>query len=316
MSKKTIKAPVVTPSPSPNFARHLLNVGVDKLYLLGCLGQGWSIGALDGGAVDHEQFKDSTPRFVRRSFVANSPNPFKDNNNHGTCISSLLIGGPTSKPGQITVSSSPKVENYYHAKITSDNGNIVLDDVIKGLDWFLDLSKQGIGPDFVNMSFGEHFDKPYTDDIKGINQRMERLWDEYKTVFFVAAGNHGDDDNSVSWLAELPFTITVGAINYNNALGYLSPISPLIDLVGKGIGISAYHKSGTGYLVFDGTSQSVAVEMSKAVAICSWLTKHKGLPKRSIKENLLSCFKAHGFIYDLGPTGPDPQFGLGEIRFK
>ena len=315
MGKTKIKAPVITPVPQPTLARHLLNCGVEKLYLLNCLGQGYSIAALDNGIAPHEQWKDSTSHKVWRSFVANSPDATKDNNNHGTATASLLIGGGTNKPNQVTVGCAPKVENYYHCKVFSDNGNIVLDDVIKALDYLISLDP-GIRPDFVNMSFGEHFPKPWADDILGINQRMQRLWDETKTVFFVAAGNHGATNNQVSWLSELPFTITCGAINYSNSLGYLSPISPLIDLVDYGIGIQAYDNDGSGYKVFDGTSQACPIAMSKAVAISSWLTKTKGIPKQSVKQNFLQICKVYGFIEDLGQPGPDSSFGLGKLRFQ
>ena len=311
-----IKGPVITPSPQPNLARHLTNCGAEKLYLLDSLGQGYSIAAINGGIAPHEQWRDSTSHKVYRSFVANSPDATLDNSNHGTCISSLLIGGATNKPNQWTIGCAPKVENYYHAKAMSDNGNIVLDNIILALDWFIDLSKQGVGPDFVNMSFGEYFPKPWADDIVGINQRMQKLWDEYRTVFFVSAGNHGAQNGQVSWLAELPFTICVGAINYNNALGYLSPVSPLIDLVDYGIGILGYDKDGAGYMSFDGTSQSVAVSMSKCVAIASWLTKHHGLPKKTVKENLLQILKVNNFIEDLGVPGNDSSYGLGKVRFN
>lgn len=315
MSKTKIKSPEVVQNTQPYLSRHLQNVGVDKLYLLDCLGQGWSFASLDNGMAKHNQWIDSAPRIIRRSFVTNSPDPFLDNNNHGTCISSLLIGGPTTLAGQETVGCCPKFENYYHAKVMSDNGNIILDDVIKALDWLISLTRQGIGPDIVNMSFGEHFDKPWADDILGINQRMQTLWDENKTLFFVAAGNHGSRNGQVSWLSELPFTICVGAINYNNSLGYLSPISPYIDLVDYGIGIKAYHKNGFGYQTFDGTSQSCPIAASKAGAIGSWFTKTRGLPKQSVKENFMNLFKRYNFIKDLGEPGCDTTFGCGQIQF-
>lgn len=312
-----IKAPVIglTKYPDPiNFANHLIRNGAEKLYALDCLGQGWNVGAIDSGRADHIQWVDSTPHQVIRSFVNSDPNPKSDPNNHGTCIASLLIGGQPSKKNWTCVGLAPKVSNYYHAKVWGEK-MIVLDDVIKALDWFINLSGQGIGPDIVNMSFGEYFDQPWADDIQGINQRMARLYDKDKTLFFVAADNSGNTTNKVSWLSELPFTITVGACGFNDYRGYLSPSSPLIDIVADGIGVSGYKNTGSGYEVYDGTSQSTAIAASVSTAIGSYLVNKKGMTKMQVKSNFLNICKTSGYIKDLELPGFDNDTGLGMIKF-
>lgn len=323
MSKKNktkINPPVLTTTPVvpiAQYSRHILQSGAYKFYEMDTLGQGFSIAALDDGMANHDQWVDSTPKRVLRSFVPSASNPKVDNHNHGTCISSLLIGGKSSDPSKKVVGFAPKVSNYYHAKVWG-NSMIVLDDVAAALDWFLWMDK-GIRPDFVNMSLGEHFPQPWADDIKNINSKMEKLNKETGMLFFVAASNSGQTTDKCSWLAELPFTICVGACTFGEQPGYLSPENELIDIVSYGIGIEAYSNRGYGYTTFDGTSQSSPIAMGFSTAAASYLIQSgRGYKKDDFKykpENLLNIFKKEKMLVDIGAPGEDNNMGAGILRF-
>ena len=203
-----------------------------------------------------------------------------EENGHGTHVASIATNSDFDRFGQI-YGVAPNA-SHVGIKAFDSEGKATYADVIRGIDWALQVKEQ-INLRVLNMSFGGPVRSNYWDDP--LNRAVMKLW-QAGIVVVASAGNSGPDPMTIGVPGNVPYIITVGAMtddytafNYNDDKvasfsaagptpeGFVKP-----DVIAPGGHISGlmsfdsqivmehpeYHDGGR-YFEMSGTSQSAAV---------------------------------------------------------
>ncbi len=203
-----------------------------------------------------------------------------EENGHGTHVASIATNSDFDRFGQI-YGVAPNA-SHVGIKAFDSEGKATYADVIRGIDWALQVKEQ-INLRVLNMSFGGPVRSNYWDDP--LNRAVMKLW-QAGIVVVASAGNSGPDPMTIGVPGNVPYIITVGAMtddytafSYNDDKvasfsaagptpeGFVKP-----DVIAPGGHISGlmsfdsqivmehpeYHDGGR-YFEMSGTSQSAAV---------------------------------------------------------
>jgi subtilisin family serine protease len=152
------------------------------------------------------------------------------------------------------------------------------------------------GARIINMSFSG----PKSDDQLA---RMIAKGDQAGIIFIAAAGNDGPQAPP-AFPAAHPSVIAVTAIDEKNALYTHANVGDYVDLAAPGVGIMAAARDGA-YDLANGTSFAAPHVSAVAALILS-------KSPRMDRSKLLGLLR--DTAADLGPPGPDVQFGAGCIN--
>ena len=302
----------------------LAQVGLTRLHQAGYRGEGVRIAVLDNGfhLGGHEVFAEMNV-VARRDFI-NGDDVVEDEdgqpvtgdeslsrqNIHGAQVLAVLGGNAA---GQY-VGAAPKAE-FLLAK-TENNGSelpVEEDLWVAGLEW-----ADSLGARVINSSLGYNtFDdgSGYTqEDLDGrtaVTSRAAAAAVTRGMVLVVAAGNEG----SLPWgrvtvPADAAGLISVGAVDRFRVVASTSSRGPTADgrvkpeVVAPGVDVWTAQVRGGGYARLDGTSFSAPL----VSGVCALLLQMN--PEWGPAEVLEAL---QGTATDLGPVGPDNEYGWGQV---
>jgi serine protease AprX len=292
--------------------------GIDRARVdyPGVTGSGTAICILDTGLdATHEQF-DSKP-IVFRDFVGSSATPY-DDHGHGTHVAGIAAGDGTGGANAPTFRGVAPGSALYIGKVLDAGGSGNDSQIIAGIQWCATQSAVRV----ISMSIGTLEGSDGTD---GLSDAVNNAVAINGKVAVVAAGNSGDQPETVGSPGAAVNAITVGAVAewsapVNAGAGrhsdgvYLAPFSsrgPTLggvtkpDVAAPGVTVTsamANQAGGATYVTMSGTSMAtpfVAGTAALALAADPSLTP-AGV--RALVE---------GTAQDRGPSGKDNDWGAG-----
>ena len=298
-------------------------IGADNLVAAGFDGSGIDVAVIDTGVepVQGLHGEDKLLLGPDLSFEAGVPEfEGHDTYGHGTVMASVIAGndGPDGFQG---VAPGARIVSV---KVADNTGAVDVTQVIAALDWVVEFGQQdGLNVRVINLSYVTDSDQPY--EIDPLAAAVERAW-KAGYVVVVAAGNAGDETETLGNPAADPYVIAVAASDGPSAALFSNQGSKdrAPDVLAPGhriLGLAAPQSrlvqenasafiDGT-YLRGSGTSQAAAV-VSGAAALL--LDQRPELTPDQVKAMLivgtvgddgrgsakkLSPFKAYGEYFDL-----------------
>lgn len=305
-----------SPSKRPSQQRTKLTYGLTKIGIASLKqkyptieGQGIRIGILDTG-ID-PQHPDLKGKIV--AYKDFSPTPSdepSDEFKHGTHVAGTIAGGSTSGT---RVGIAPQAKLVI-GRIFGPDGDSTNENILAAMQWMADPDGNPDTQDFpslVNNSWGDsekYNNKTPQDEPFCVSAEN---WVKLGIIPVFASGNSGPKKGSVTVPGACPMAIAVGATNINDDLGYFSGtgmakwksitlMKP--DFVAPGIDILSTIPGG--YDEMTGTSMATP-HLSGALGLL--LQSRAGLTIDQVVKSLTVGVK------DLGPKGPDTDFGTGRI---
>ena len=298
--------------------RNLSQVGAPTLWNLDQFGQGITIGLMDTGADVLHPDLAATWRGGANGWLdpyGQHGSPVDtDEAGHGTAVLGIMAGGDA---GGTSIGVAPKTR-WIAARLFNDQGWATNSAIHEIFQWFLDPDGNPAtddAPDVINGSWGL-VDRvgqagtcypEFQPDITALNAAG------IATVF--AAGNYGPEAATSISPADYTGAIAVGAVNGTDTLFELGSRGPSAcdgriypDVVAPGVDIRTASRSFGGFLnytVGTGTSFS-APHVSGALALLK-----AAFPAATLEDLKTALFAS---AMDLGPAGPDNDFGYGRIR--
>ena len=278
----------------------------------GLTGEGVDVCILDTGVnADHEQLDSKT--VVWQDFVGTEPTPV-DPHGHGTHVASIAVGDGTGGSQAALFGGVAPAAGLWAGRVLDETGNGEDSGIIDALEWC--ASSPDV--DIISMSLGSLLPSDGTDVLSlAANAAVAD-----GKIVVVAAGNSGDDVDTISSPGAASDVVTVGAVsdwssgatNHDEGpnLAYFSSRGgPTFagdqkpDIVAPGVTIRAARaSSNTGYIAQSGTSMATpftAGSLALAVEAAPGLTPAQALAAiESTAE-------------DFGPAGKDPEWGAGLI---
>jgi hypothetical protein len=265
-------------------------IGAPAAWAAGYEGNGVLIAVLDSGVDDtHPDLADRV--VASRNFTAGSD---LDEFGHGTHVASIIAGsGAASEnlyrgvaPGAQLISG--KVCEFY---------DCMESDIIAGMEWAAIEEAAQI----INISLGGS-DTPGIDPLE---EAVNTLTAQYGTLFVIAAGNDGPDDETVSSPGSAEAALTVGAVDQDDEIASSSgrgltvgdrAIKP--DVTAPGVLIIAARAAGTEigplvgelYTELSGTSMATP-HVAGAAALL--LEQHPSWGPAEIKAALMGSATYH-----------------------
>lgn len=278
-------------------------VGVNLVWERPNFGEGTVIGICDTG-VDKDH-PDLAGRILGTADFTGEGD--FDGNGHGTHVSTIAIGDGT-KSNKKYSGAAPKAKMYMAKGLASD-GSGSASSIADGIDW---LAEQNV--DVISLSLGG----PAQPGIIDVLQQMVNAAVDQGIAVFVAAGNSGPDERTISTPGVSLKVITIGASDDNDQVAEFSSRGPTVDgfekpdVVAPGVGIIAGRAKGTSlgkiidnfYAELSGTSMATPLAAGVGLLI---LKEHPGLSPVDVKARL------EGHAKDLG-TGQDIIEGEGRIQ--
>jgi subtilisin family serine protease len=232
-------------------------IGAPTAWEAGYTGTGVTVAVLDTG-VDQTHPDLADREIAERNFSGTPDNV--DHFGHGTHVASIVAGTGARSGG--TYRGVAHGASILDGKVLDDNGYGSDSGIIAGMEWAAEQ-----GADVVNLSLGGG-DTP---DIDPMEEAVNRLSEQYDTLFVIAAGNSGPDAGTVSSPGSAAAALTVGAVDRTDALPVFSGRGPTVgdgaikpDVTAPGVDIvAALHSAGTinnpvadGYTALSGTSMA------------------------------------------------------------
>ncbi|MFH8724697.1 S8 family peptidase [Streptomyces termitum] len=234
--------------------RSTAQVHAPEAWAAGYDGTGTTVAVLDTGAdADHPDLKGRIAAAENFTDSADAG----DVQGHGTHTIST-VGGSGAASGGKKKGVAPGAR-LLNGKVLNDSGSGATSWIIAGMEWAV-----AQGADVVSMSLGNPSETS-CDDPMGV--AAERLAQNEKTLFVIAAGNTGPSLNSVSSPGCAPGVLTVGATDRDDSTAWFSSRSPVAneahtlkpEIAAPGVGISAASAGGRGlyaYREMSGTSMA------------------------------------------------------------
>lgn len=300
-------------------------LGCNTYDALQYTGRGVHVAVLDSGVAPHPdlrgrvvEFRDFTSE--RRARV--QQRGMYDDNGHGTHVCGILAGNGAASRGKYR-GIAPECQ-LFCAKVLDRKGGGNLKNLIRGLEWVIELKKRypiKVLNISIEMESDESVDK---DEWELFRKDMKLIW-SYDIVIVAAAGNKGPNLMTLSPIAECASSICVGCHDgdYKGKGGRLcneyssrgpgrdldDPISnPLKkpDIVAPGTDIISCNNKYTitPYIAKSGTSMSAPI-VSGACALC--LQKYPTLGNQDLRRILLNSAK------DLGESWSAQGAGMLQI---
>ena len=273
-------------------------------------GAGVTVGILDTGVdATHPDLKGKVIAF--KDFVNHKPDAY-DDHGHGTHVSGTIAGGNTSDTA-IGIAPDAKIimGKVFDAGGSSDN-----DTLLSGMQWMADPDGNPAThdqPALVSNSWGGGTPSPTTDPTDDVFCQALSSWMKLGIFPVFAAGNDGPDSGTVGSPGACPQAYAVGATNKNDGIASFSSRGPTVwksstlqrpGISAPGVDILSAAPGGQ-YVTMSGTSMATP----HAAGVLALI--YQAMPNITIEDasKLVSSTSK-----DLGPTGPDADFGAGRIN--
>ncbi len=176
-------------------------------------GSGVGVAVIDTGITSLSDFNlsssNSTSRILTsQKFNSNATNT-NDGYGHGTHIAGTIAGNSwngNGSPGKY-VGIAPQA-NLINVKVSDDQGNAYLSDVINGIQWAIDNRIQ-YNIRVINLSLQSTVAESYLTDP--LDAAVELAW--FNGIFVVAASGNNGPNSELYSPANDPFVVTVGAVD-------------------------------------------------------------------------------------------------------
>ncbi|WP_018922084.1 S8 family peptidase [Salsuginibacillus kocurii] len=176
------------------------------------------------------------------SFVQGEPDPFQDDNGHGTHVAGT-VAALDNNEGVLGV--APDV-NLHAVKVLGGDGGGTLSGIAQGIEWSIDNNM-----DVINMSLGGDFGS------QALEQASNNA-DDAGIVVIAAAGNSGTDffgGSTIAYPAQYDSVMAVGAVDQNNNRASFSSVGNTLEVMAPGVNIEST-MPGNNYASLDGTSMA------------------------------------------------------------
>jgi serine protease AprX len=181
-------------------------------------GRGVGVAVIDTGVAgdlqDFQRMTDGTSRVIASAVTNPCARDANDHYGHGTHVAGLIAGNSLTYPtGQAPygryMGVAPRA-NIVSVKVSDDDGNTTVLDVINGLQFAVD-NKSSLGIRVVNLSLSSTVAESYRTDP--LDAAVEQAWLN-GLVVVAAAGNEGTQQDGVMFApANDPWVITAGALD-------------------------------------------------------------------------------------------------------
>ncbi|MBE1611568.1 S8 family peptidase [Actinopolymorpha pittospori] len=213
--------------------RSVPQTGAPRAWKLGYTGKGVKVAVIDSG-ID-KTHPDLAGAVVAERNFSTSP-VVTDRNGHGTHVASTITGSGAASKGRYK-GMAPDA-TLVSAKVLDDTGAGTESRLIAGMEWAAD---QGVK--VANISVGSTFPTDGTDPIA---TALNRISAQKRTLFVVAAGNLGPDNQMITSPGSADAALTVGAVDAKGATAEFSSRGPRSgdlalkpEIAAPGVGIVA-----------------------------------------------------------------------------
>ena len=207
--------------PNPDLLATAFNQSLrsEKAWAAGYTGKGVGVAVVDtgiDGTLPDFQVSESDPtsRVVASAVINPGATRAGDSFGHGTHVAGLIAGNGSNRPAGDPLDGkyagvAPDA-NLIDVKVSDDEGNASVIDVIEGLQFVVD-HKAAYNIRVVNLSLKSTIAESYKTDP--LDAAVEAAWNS-GIVVVVAAGNNGSAPDAVSYApANDPYVITVGGVD-------------------------------------------------------------------------------------------------------
>ena len=181
-------------------------------------GRGVGVAVIDTGVAgdvqDFLRLSDNTSRVIASAVTNPCAKDASDHYGHGTHVAGLIAGNSLAWPTEHRfygryMGVAPRA-NIVSVKVSDDDGNTTVLDVINGLQFAVD-HKTALGIRVVNLSLSSTVAESYRTDP--LDAAVEQAWFN-GLVVVAAAGNEGAQRDGVTFApANDPWVVTVGALD-------------------------------------------------------------------------------------------------------
>ena len=253
-------------------------------------GQGVKVAVIDSGVRgDHQDLAGTVLPGI--DFVSPGGNGWNDRNGHGTHVAGIIAAAANNGVG--VAGGAPRVK-ILPVRVLAADGSGSSENVARGIVWAVDH-----GARVINLSLGGPDPSPGTEvAIEYANSRG--------VIVLAAAGNGAQQGNRPSYPAAFPETVAVGAVDSNLSRAYFSNFGSYLDIAAPGMHVlSTYGLGRNAYAYMNGTSMATPYASATAALVVA--------VNPALSANGIRTAIQHTAI-DLGPPGPDVDFGSGLIN--
>lgn len=289
---------------------HLSAVGVPNAWELG-LGNGVTLAVIDGGVsaggADLNCHTFRSPYDATTGALSAEPEPTNSKGSHGTHVAGTAL--QCSDNGIGTAGMAPGVD-LLPVKVSDTVDDITSEYLANGIVWSVDH-----GADVINISLGRDCTADWP-ECGGADWALNDAIDyaaSMNVVIVSASGN--DSSNYVSYPANHPAVIAVGATTFARSVAEYSNTGSALNLVAPGGGnvavdgiLQESFDDSTGvWGVYAGVGTSFASPLVAGTAALM-RAANPGLSAATIRDILQST------ALDLGAQGWDPASGAGLLQ--
>ncbi|MFE6037875.1 S8 family serine peptidase [Streptomyces sp. NPDC056452] len=272
----------------PLLEKSVPQIGAPDAWAAGYDGKGVKVAVLDTGAdLDHPDLAGRIS--ASESFVPTETVP--DKQGHGTHVAATIAGSGAASGG-LRKGVAPGADLIV-GKVLSNSGSGDSSWVLAGMEW-----AAAQGADVISMSLGGD---GTPNDV--LSQAVNRLSEQYGTLFVIAAGNAGPGAGTVRSPGLAARALTVGAVDGDDKMAPFSSRGPgnsggslKPEISAPGVGIVAARADGTSlgtpvddnYTSLSGTSMATP-HVAGAAAIMAQI--HPDMNGEQLKNALASTAK-------------------------
>ncbi|MFJ4715598.1 S8 family peptidase [Streptomyces sp. NPDC088785] len=272
-------------------------VHADRAWAAGYDGKGTKVAVLDTGVdTAHPDLKGRVAESKNFTDSADAD----DHQGHGTHTTST-VGGSGAASGGKEKGVAPAA-TLLNGKVLDDSGSGATSWIIAGMQWAVDE-----GADVVSLSLGNPSELDCSDPMAQATQELARS--AKNTLFVIAAGNSGPQNNTVSSPGCVPEVLTVGAVDGDDATASFSSRSPVRrthtlkpEIAAPGVAITAAAAGGRGVYAYQAMSGTSMATPHVAGAAALVRQRHPDWSAQRIKQALVSSADA-GIPGDVRETG-------------
>ncbi|WP_431802784.1 S8 family peptidase [Halobacillus andaensis] len=213
-------------------------INADDVQEDGNSGSGVKVAVLDSGIeADHEDLDVAGGE----SFVSEEPDPYNDQNGHGTHVAGTVAG----VDNDLGVLGTAPESDLYAVKVLNGEGSGSYSDIAAGIEWAIDNDM-----DVINMSLGGSIGS------STLEQAVDNA-DDSGILVVAAAGNEGSFGpfNTIGYPAKYDSAMAVGAVDGDNNVASFSSRGEELEVMAPGVDVLS-SVPGDSYEEFDGTSMA------------------------------------------------------------
>ncbi|MCA1031404.1 S8 family serine peptidase [Bacillus timonensis] len=249
-------------------------------------GKGIKVAVLDSGISEHEDLVIAGGV----SFVSYTES-YHDDEGHGTHVAGI-IGAKDNDIGTVGVAPDASL---YAVKVSDQEGNAYVSDIIAGIDWSI-TNKM----DIINLSLGS------PDDSVTFKMTIDKAYNNGILVV-AAAGNDGNADGSgdtVAYPARYGSAIAVSAIDSKDNRAEFSATGQTVEIAAPGVRVLSTYLNNE-YAYMSGTSMA-APFVAGVLALLK--ESNPGASHTKLREMLKQSAE------DIGEPGKDVYYGYGVVQ--